>query len=552
MARGSTEALLRETYGVRLLAYMCAADEPDVAARLEGSLSLRAEAEAVLSGELLPLATRVAADAEDEPFRASMHLAQILGQYHEPLGMSVGNAVRRAAGGDLATPPEAPGRLETLLCRLAIDQFPALLVNRAEPWHPFGVHLFRHPDNAEVQQLVLADVDLARLYPSEDPFGGKRGQMYTLNRGNSIQSVLMAPMAIQAAWDTVTVQMADPDPDALCIALLRHVDLLRAALRGERVSVRALVAFTGLKVDEAHTIGTPWGPLRPLRGHERLLASSTQEGEVRTTDDAGREVTVSYGGELVLETTVDYRLTVRPIDDDPALGGWPHIGSLNDLIGQTEAIQLAALLAIPRPPAQLVIARPAWTWIEELFAFGTNVGWSDTRSAPGFLPYALAPDDCQELTRFCELIDRHRPPSAAIAIRRVISAAQTRAEPADRLVDSVIAWENLFGTSEGEPRLRISAAMAWLLAGDAATREALQLEIKSIYDARSKIVHGAAAPDDPGLPNEASRALALALDSLRLLFSERDDVLRLGDGAKRSLRLLLGLGRAAADEDSAG
>jgi hypothetical protein len=97
-----------------------------------------------------------------------------------------------------------------------------------------------------------------------------------------------------------------------------------------------------------------------------------------------------------------------------------------------------------------------------------------------------------------------------------------RAEPADRLVDSVIAWENLFGTSEGEPRLRISAAMAWLLAGDAATRrEALQLEIKGIYDARSKIVHGAAASDDPRLPDEASRALALGLDSLRVLFSER-------------------------------
>jgi len=551
MVGGSAEALLRETYGVRLLSYLCAADESDVAARLEGNLTLRAESEVVLNGELLPLATRVAADADEQPFRTAMRLSQTLGQYHEPLGISVGNAIRRAAGGEIAAPPDVPGRLETLLCRLAIDQFPALLVNRAEPWHPFGLYLFRHPDDAEVQQLVLADADLARLYPSGDPSGGRRGYMYTLNRGNSIQSVLMAPMAIQAAWDSVTVRTANPSPDDLCTVLLRHLDLLRGAIRGERVRVRALVAFTGIKAEDADTIAMPWGSLRPLGDHERRLASPIQEGDVTTTDDAGGQVTVSYGGELVLETTADYRLTIKPITDDPLPGRWPHIGSLNDLIAQTEAIQLAALLAIPRPPAQSVIARPAWTWIEQLFAFGSNLGWSDTRSAPGFVPYALTAEDCRELTRFCELIDRHRQPTADIAIRRVISAVQVRAEPADRLVDSVIAWENLFGTSEGEPRLRISAAMAWLLASDAATREALQLEIKAIYDARSKIVHGAAA-NDPDLPDQANRALGLALDSLRVLFSARDDVLRLGDGAKRSLRLILDLGGAAADEITAG
>jgi hypothetical protein len=195
--------------------------------------------------------------------------------------------------------------------------------------------------------------------------------------------------------------------------MLGHLDLLRAALRGEQVRVRALVAFTGLKAEENEVMTVPWGLLRAISDHERRLASPIQHGAVTTTDEAGSQISVSYAGELVLETHIDYRLTIKPIDDDPSVGGWPHMGSLRDLIAQTEAVQLAALLAIPRQPEQLVIARPAWTWIEELFAFGTNVGWSDTRSAPGFLPYALGANDCRELTRYCELIDRHRPPSAA-------------------------------------------------------------------------------------------------------------------------------------------
>jgi hypothetical protein len=110
---------------------------------------------------------------------------------------------------------------------------------------------------------------------------------------------------------------------------------------------------------------------------------------------------------------------------------------------------------------------------------------------------------------------------------------------ADRLVDSVIVWENLFGTVEGEPRLRISAALAWLLTGDPIDREARQLELKRLYDYRSKIVHGG-KPDEVALGEQANAALMHARDALRALFSDRTDVLALPDGAARSLRMIMG------------
>lgn len=110
---------------------------------------------------------------------------------------------------------------------------------------------------------------------------------------------------------------------------------------------------------------------------------------------------------------------------------------------------------------------------------------------------------------------------------------------ADRLVDAVIAWENLFGTSQGEPRLRISAALAWLLAEDSGARETLQSQAKSLYNSRSMIVHGG-KPDESELAEPANAALTIARDALRVLFRDRPDVLALPDGAARSQRLILG------------
>ena len=104
----------------------------------------------------------------------------------------------------------------------------------------------------------------------------------------------------------------------------------------------------------------------------------------------------------------------------------------------------------------------------------------------------------------------------------------------------MIAWENLFGTSEGEPRLRITAAMAWLLEQDPTSREALQGALKKLYDDRSSIVHGGSV-DVGSIGTRADDALGFAVRCLRVLFRERQDVLRLADGSARSLRLILAL-----------
>ena len=51
----------------------------------------------------------------------------------------------------------------------------------------------------------------------------------------------------------------------------------------------------------------------------------------------------------------------------------------------------------------------------------------------------------------------------SLALSRILRALAERREPSDVLIDSVIAWENLFGTSEGEPTFRVSTCLAVLL-----------------------------------------------------------------------------------------
>ena len=122
----------------------------------------------------------------------------------------------------------------------------------------------------------------------------------------------------------------------------------------------------------------------------------------------------------------------------------------------------------------------------------------------------------------------------------MISASATRVYAVDALVDLVIAWENLFGSRQGEPTLRISAALAWLLGSTVDEREQYRARVSKIYALRSDIVHG----NRFVTAQEASEALVeartITLAGLRMLFDSRDDLLGLKSGDERSRALIMG------------
>ena len=62
-----------------------------------------------------------------------------------------------------------------------------------------------------------------------------------------------------------------------------------------------------------------------------------------------------------------------------------------------------------------------------------------------------------------------------------------RRNPIDAIIDGVIAWESLFG-GPGETKLKVCGSILKLL--DPKDKQKLYDELKEVYNARSRIVHG--------------------------------------------------------------
>lgn len=318
----------------------------------------------------------------------------------------------------------------------------------------------------------------------------------------------------------------------------RNVDVLRTVLAGGEAKVPARIVFTGLTTGSLK-IETPWGPLRPLHEWERSLAPPDLEGVVAGSDEQGRQVTVSYAGEMVLETEVSYELRsmAEPRGDEER--NWPRPPATHTLRRRLEGIPLAVMLATDRPVDSWITARLAWHWTGDPFTHGREIGWVDAGSGPSFMPARLTATECRKVSEWASRVEDHWIPQIDIAVRRLLNAANARTDMSDRLIDSVIVWENLFGTRQGESALRVSAAIAWLLGDDPDARRSLQSEIKRIYNDRSAIVHGRQLANDVVI-ERANAAMGYSLEVLRALFSHRPEVLAMTEDGARSASLILG------------
>jgi hypothetical protein len=83
---------------------------------------------------------------------------------------------------------------------------------------------------------------------------------------------------------------------------------------------------------------------------------------------------------------------------------------------------------------------------------------------------------------------------------------------------------------------RVTAAAAHLLEPDPASRAELKSKLSKVYDARSKVIHGASLTGRV-LSQRREEAIDAAVDSLRAFFLERPHLIADPD---RGMRLILG------------
>jgi hypothetical protein len=152
----------------------------------------------------------------------------------------------------------------------------------------------------------------------------------------------------------------------------------------------------------------------------------------------------------------------------------------------------------------------------------------------------------QEWIKHCVGADlRH----LGLAITRTLRALTERRDASDTLIDSVIAWESLFGATN-ESVLRVSASLAKLLHSPGEKRHQARSQYQKIYNLRSNIVHGNKLKATPEQIDEyAQLAASAALEAIGILLTGRRELLAM-ESADRSVRILLEDGEHGTPEEA--
>jgi hypothetical protein len=360
--------------------------------------------------------------------------------------------------------------------------------------------------------------------------------------GSSIQLSLFPGALLYAAWEGCEAD--NPSPTAFALVAVKHLALVRSVLRHEPYNAVARTAFTGVLLPPGRTLELSDALVRPLSARERKfprLAPIGQEpgyepiGRRRTAeDDGGEPVVINLGGDLVLEYRFPFRLR---LENPEYSGGFPEDMYPPESIDRAAMrLRFSLLMAVERESRTLIVQ--TWRRHDDPFNIGWSVSWNDRSAGIWLQPTQLTE---AEADAWREWYERLRSPHVAkieLALTRILRACGERHDLADILVDAVIAWENLFGTSEGEPTFRITTSLAILLRNSQEERVALRKRLTRIYTLRSKIVHGSdgLGRNDQPLCHEA---LDIAIVAVRTLVLKRTDILGLADGSERSVHLLL-------------
>lgn len=111
-------------------------------------------------------------------------------------------------------------------------------------------------------------------------------------------------------------------------------------------------------------------------------------------------------------------------------------------------------------------------------------------------------------------------PRLNLALRR-LNAAMTRDDPADTILDAIIALEVLLGDRDSQSiswKLRMRAAAVVGIDGDKSKMEEMRTAIKRAYEARSAIVHGGKKQSTQS--DSGPEAAKVAVDALRAILKQ--------------------------------
>jgi hypothetical protein len=447
-------------------------------------------------------------------------------------------------GGHIAM-PATRDPVESALAELAVSAYPSFLLPSDRQHAPNGEmlgplatgNLYGSPALKATQDAILADTFLRTIFTSGDTPDTAVATIYRSTfQGGSVQVSMLPVTILTSIWRDVLVESLISVSEFTSVAIQTWRQLI-AALEGKEQHVRARAALTGVRLGGVSSIEFEDVSVRKISQAERDFAPASLKGDHRFVDATGATVVISIAGDLVAEVRHPYKVTVmRQTPDDPDPEFPENLTNENPAADATEKLRVSLLLSSSRK--DLVQVFSSWQTIDDPLAFGRAISWADPRQAVGLLPTVLTDDEITAWQRWYTLVSNPHAKKIQVATSRVLRAASERKDPVDVLIDSVIAWECLFGSGSGESTLRITASLSILLESDPAERRKMREQLVYIYSLRSKAVHGTSMPKRADMAS-CRLALDIAIRAVRKIFDERSDLLQ-ANSTDRSVMLLLG------------
>ncbi|MFE7524630.1 hypothetical protein ACFU7Y_02800 [Kitasatospora sp. NPDC057542] len=511
----STETALRRTFGNGFVDWILATDEntPLTSSQEEVAVILHRESNAAI-----PPGTQVPA------YLRLLHLQGLDQQTQKPILLQL----RSLAGGTDTVLPEPSGDpvLDALHAWTA-ENFGALLLGS----HGAGIG-WGTPSMNRLARAVAADPALPF-----DVNSSPEDVLYLANSlggGSGLQSAVVGPAVAQAAYRRAAAAEPTPQIGDVFAELPKALDAAREVCAGRTVETLALAGLTGVLLPEGMSeLTAPWGRVRVAHDSDNPMAS--RQALTLAMED-GTQLVSSDSGDLTVETTAPWsaEITALPSADDLP----PSKPSTGYAVLERRLEETRLALALAIGGEQVPVLLPTWLHLEDPLSAMTTYSLTQLAAFRQRTPTRLTTEQAKDWEQWIDLLNGLPLDNLGQAPRRLLRAITERQDPVDALVDAVIAWEAIFGTST-EITFRVCASLARLLHTSVDERTEFLKSAKKVYNARSKIVHGTSEVKIDEVHRLRDQAVSVAVDAFRALVVDRRDLLSIPNSDKRSERIML-------------
>jgi hypothetical protein len=517
---------LRRTFGDQLLCYMLACES----SHLELPEASWTDSQTHVLEQLEVMSAMASAH---EVSTGRLLVGQALLDRKEEFKTSLANSYRAHCGGEVDKVNPSEDRCLDLLSTIARDIYPAYLFPPREGGSRFDpvptAAIFRHPLHVEFCQNALADEQFSGIFPDQEPTHLSEENLHEITSfielstggGTTFQLALLADHIISAGRQRQLAKQAEGLHDFID-HVCNTLEDARLLASGKEIDVPAIVGLADVAMPEVDTITLGESKLQHLNEtYAKLIPSGSTASIVLTT-------TIP----LTIVSAIKWTSNSEP-PERPNKDLLRKYEIWQKRVRDSVNIVRLSLLCASDIPTYLAARQESLTILDPTGMMPTLLDTSRKFGGSNI----IRADQVESIASWFDTLSKGLG-TLNISARKLLSAVSERLDPVDSLIDSVMTWENMFSGTP-ETGVRVCASLANLLEPSSVEeRTKLFKEFKSIYDLRSRLVHGAdTEPSWDLVIASRDKAISTALLALRKIFEI--DKFHLKGSSERSNKLIL-------------